>query len=191
MTGQTEIVPFTVADRDVWHDWLVEHEGISDGVWLRLAKKGTTAPTSLTRQEALEEALCGGWIDGQARSLDAETYLQRFTPRRPRSMWSRRNVELIARLTEQGRMRERGHMEVERARADGRWDRAYPGPATAEAPEELLVALRKVPAAQAAFDRLSRSEWFSALHPILTAPNPGTRDRRIATLIDRLSRPEH
>lgn len=186
MTAEQTPDPFVLADLAAWHEWLVENEDSSDGVWLMLAKKGKDAPTTLSYQEALEEALCGGWIDGQRRTLDELSFRQRFTPRRARSLWSQRNVEIIARLTEEGRLREGGVREVDRARADGRWERAYPGPATAEAPAELTAALAASPSAQAAFAQLGRTARFSALHPILTAPSEATAARRIAALVVRL-----
>src|SRR6478609_5320658 len=115
--------PFVVADAAAWRAWLDDNEDLSDGVWLVLAKKGTTAPTTLTYTQALDEALCSGWIDGQKASLDAATFLQRFTPRRAASLWSARNVRIVERLVEEGRMRPRGHAEIDRAKADGRWAR--------------------------------------------------------------------
>lgn len=108
-----EIEPFVVPDAAAWRAWLDAHEESSDGVWLVLAKKGTTSPTSLTYDRALDEALCSGWIDGQKRSLDAATFLQRFTPRRRASIWSARNVGIVARLVEESRMRPRGQAEVQ------------------------------------------------------------------------------
>lgn len=185
MSEQPE--PMTVANVAAWHRWLVKNDERSDGVWLVLAKKGVTSPTSLTYQEALEEALCSGWIDGQVKSVDAATFKQRFTPRRARSVWSQRNVGLIARLTDEGRLRPRGLAEVERAKADGRWDRAYAGSATVEVPDDFAAALRKAPAAKRAFDGLNRAERYSALHPILTAHTETTRARRIDRLITRLT----
>jgi len=186
MSEPGALEPFVVADRAAWREWLLEHEHDSDGVWLVMAKKGVTDPTSLTYAEALEEALCSGWIDGQRRSRDATTFVQRFTPRRARSLWSKRNVDTVARLDAEDRLRDRGRAEIERARADGRWDRAYAGPATAEAPPELTRSLERVPAAQAAFAALNRSERFSALYPILTATSDATRARRIDALVARL-----
>jgi uncharacterized protein YdeI (YjbR/CyaY-like superfamily) len=156
------------------------------GVLLVIAKKGTRTPTTLTYQEALEEALCTGWIDGRRNALDAGTFLQRFTPRRTGSAWSLRNVEIVARLTEAGRMRPQGLAEVERARADGRWERAYAGSATATVPDELLTALAAHPDAKAVFAALGRSARYQLLHPILTAPDADARTRRIAALIARL-----
>ena len=186
MTASTPEQPLVLADASAWHDWLLAHEGRSDGEWLLLAKKGTLDPTSLSYQEALDEALCSGWIDGQRRSRDQGTFLQRFTPRRPRSIWSQRNVALIARLEEEGRMRERGRAEIERARADGRWDAAYAGPATAEVPPELEAALAEDDAARAAFEALNRTNRFSVLHPVLSARDAPARERAVARAMRRL-----
>lgn len=182
--------PLVLPDLHAWRAWLDEHEDSSDGVWLLMAKKGKDAPTTLRYQGALVEALCSGWIDGQSRAVDEHTFRQRFTPRRARSIWSQRNVGIVARLTAEGRMRPRGLAEVERARADGRWDRAYAGPATVEVPAELTTALEASPAAAAAFAQLARSARYSALHPILTAPSDRTRDRRIAALVEKLAAPD-
>src|SRR5437016_13600091 len=118
-----------VRDAAAWRDWLGENHTDPDGVWLVLAKKGTERPTSLTHDQALEEALCHGWIDGQAGRRDEATYRQRFTPRRPRSAWSRRNVGLAERLLAEGRVQPAGISAVERAKADGRWEAAYAGQA--------------------------------------------------------------
>ena len=185
-TGGPEPELLVFADADAWRTWLeaVEHE--HDGGWVVLAKKGTTTPTSLSYQEALEIALCSGWIDGQKRSHDATTFLQRFTPRRARSIWSQRNVDIVARLEAAGLMRERGRREVERAQADGRWERAYAGSADMQEPAELTAALASYPAARSAFEALSRSARYSALHPIVTAVRAETRARRIAALVERL-----
>lgn len=177
-----------VADVRSWREWLDGNESTSDGVWLVQAKKGTTSPTSLTYAQALEEALCSGWIDGQRKSGDAATFVQRYTPRRRASLWSRRNVEMVARLTAEGRMRPRGQAEIDRAKADGRWDRAYPGPATAEVPDDLAGALEASPAAAATFAILTRANRFAVIHRILTAPSPTSRANRLATLIGMLER---
>lgn len=120
--------PLVVRDARAWRQWLDANETASDGVWLLLAKKGATTPTSLSYQQALLEALCSGWIDGQRRARDEATFMQRFTPRRRRSIWSARNVGLVAQLIDEGRMRPRGLAEVDAAKADGRWERAYSGP---------------------------------------------------------------
>lgn len=170
----------TVDDVDAWRAWLDAHESESDGVWLVLAKKGTTSPTSLTYAQALDEALCSGWIDGRKQSRDATTFRQHFTPRRARSMWSARNVDIVARLVEEGRMRPRGAEEITRAQADGRWDRAYAGSAAIEVPADLQAALDAAPAAGRAFAALTRAERYSVLHPVVTATTDTVRAARIA-----------
>lgn len=168
-----------VADAAAWRAWLDEHEESPTGVWLILAKKGVTDPTALTYAEALDEALCSGWIDGQKRGRDAATFLQRFTPRRPRSIWSARNVEHVARLEGAGRMRARGRAEVAAAQADGRWERAYAGSADAVVPPDLAAALDVEPGLRARFDALPAAERFSILHPLMVAATPETRARRL------------
>ena len=181
--------PLIVANVERWREWLITHDESCDGIWLMLAKKGVTSPTSLSYQEALEEALCSGWIDGQRRSHDETTFVQRFTPRRARSIWSLRNVGIVARLAEDQRLRPRGVAEIERAKTDGRWDRAYAGPATAQVPEVLVTALEATPATGAAFARLTRAERYSAIHPLLVAPDDATLQRRVGRLISRLTSP--
>ncbi|SDO31207.1 Uncharacterized conserved protein YdeI, YjbR/CyaY-like superfamily, DUF1801 family [Microbacterium sp. ru370.1] len=177
----------TVADVTAWRAWLDAHESESDGVWLVLAKKGTTSPTTLTYAQALDEALCSGWIDGRKQSKDAATFRQHFTPRRARSMWSARNVDIVARLAEEGRMRPRGADEIARARADGRWDRAYAGSATIEVPADLRAALDAVPAAARAFAALTKAERYSVLHPIVTATTDPVRAARISRHVAALA----
>ena len=183
---QPELV---VADAAAWKAWLAEHHQEQLGVWLMLAKKGTTTPTSLTYAEALQEALCFGWIDGIARRLDDEWYVQRFTPRRARSVWSKINRERIERLTAEGRMRPAGLAEVERAKADGRWDAAYDSPATAVVPDDLAAALaaRDLTDVYAALDGRNR---FAFLNRIQTAVRPETRARRIEQFVAMLERGE-
>lgn len=180
----------TVRDAAAWRTWLAEHVDEQAGVWLVLAKKGTTDPTSLTYGAALEEALCHGWIDGQVRRRDEGTYVQRFTPRRRRSMWSQRNVGIVERLTAEGRMHPQGLAEVARAQADGRWEAAYAGPATAEVPADLAEALAARPEAQAMFDRLSSQNRFAVLHRLHDAKRQETRARRIEQYVDMLARGE-
>ena len=131
----------TVADMVAWSSWLADHVDQTSGVWLVLAKKGTTEPTRLTYDEALEKALCHGWVDGQLARGDDGTFRRRFTPRRPGSAWSKRNVALAARLTGEGRMRQSGIASVVSAKADGRWDTAYAGQATIAVPRDLASAL--------------------------------------------------
>ncbi|WP_348786994.1 YdeI/OmpD-associated family protein [Leifsonia sp. NPDC080035] len=182
--------PLILPDVAAWRAWLDVNEEESDGVWLVLAKKGVTDPTSLTYAEALDEALCSGWIDGQRKSRDDTTFLQRYTPRRRTSIWSKRNIGLVAELIEAGRMRERGHAEIERAKGDGRWERAYAGPATIEVPDDLAAALTAAPAAAELFGRLNGQNRFAVLHRVHTAPSPTSRANRIAKLVGMLERGE-
>jgi uncharacterized protein YdeI (YjbR/CyaY-like superfamily) len=155
-----------------------------------LAKKGVEAPTSLRYDEALEEALCHGWIDGQVRGGDELTYRQRFTPRRPRSAWSRRNTRIAERLEAAGRMQPAGRAEVERAKADGRWEAAYAGAATIEVPPELEQALRANPDAARAFEQLSGQNRYAILYRITAAKRSDTRARRIEQFVAMLARGE-
>jgi uncharacterized protein YdeI (YjbR/CyaY-like superfamily) len=185
-----DIVDLVLPDVAAWRAWLDDHEHEPDGVWLVLAKKGVTEPTTLTYDTALDEALCSGWIDGQRRGRDDTTYRQRFTPRRKASLWSQRNLGLVAALIAEGRMRERGHAEIERAKADGRWDRAYAGSATAAVPEDLQAALDAAPAAAALFAELDATNRYAVLHRITTAPNATVRTNRLAKLVGGLERGE-
>jgi uncharacterized protein YdeI (YjbR/CyaY-like superfamily) len=152
-----------VADAAARGAWLGNHHGTSTGVWLALAKKGTSEPTRLNYDEALEEALCHGWIDGQLGRRDEATHRQRFTPRRVRSAWSRRNVALAERLMGEGRMQPPGLAEVKRARVDGRWDSAYAGSGEIEVPADVADALQATPGVRATFDRLSSASRYSIL----------------------------
>lgn len=180
----------TVADAAAWRAWLGEHHEQSKGVWLMLAKKSTTNPTSLSYDEALDEALCHGWIDGQVRRLDERTYRQRFTPRRERSTWSKRNVGIIERLTSEGRMKPAGVTAVQRAKADGRWEAAYSGQATMVVPTDLAAALSAEPAAQAMFAILTSQNRYAVLLRIDNAKRADTRARRIERFVAMLARGE-
>jgi uncharacterized protein YdeI (YjbR/CyaY-like superfamily) len=180
----------TVVDAAAWRAWLGEHHEEPEGVWLCLAKKGTTEPTSLTYDEALEEALCHGWIDGQVRRLDERTYRQRFTPRRARSAWSRRNVGIVERLASEGRMNPAGVAAVERAKADGRWEAAYAGQAAMEVPADLAAALSAEPAAQAMFEILTSQNRYAVLLRIDSVKRADTRSRRIERFVAMLARGE-
>lgn len=173
-----------------WHAWLAKHHSDPDGVWVVLAKMGTEKPTSLTYNQALEEALCHGWIDGQVRRRDEATYRQRFTPRRRRSSWSKRNTELVERLFAEGRMHAAGVAEVERAKADGRWDAAYAGPASIEVPADLEAALAADPKARETFSSLNSQSRYAILYRIETAKRAETRARRIVEFVAMLARGE-
>jgi len=185
-----ELTELLLPDADAWRAWLAAHQNDERGVRLVLGKKGGAGPTTLTHATALQEALCYGWIDGQAGSRDESTWVVRFTPRRSRSLWSKRNVEFVARLTEQGRMEPRGLAEVERAQADGRWAAAYAGPASIEVPAELREALAARPDAQAAWDALNSQNRYAILHRVVTAVKPETRVRRAQQYVDQLARGE-
>src|SRR4051794_6791767 len=185
-----ELPELIVRDAAAWRGWLANHHAARTGVWLVLAKKGTEKPTSLTYDQALEEALCHGWIDGQAGRRDDATYRQRFTPRRRRSAWSKRNTGIVERLRAEGRMHSAGHAEVERAKADGRWDAAYAGPASIEVPPDLAEALAAEPKAQAKFETLNSQNRYAVLYRITTAKRADTRARRIEQFVAMLVRGE-
>lgn len=179
-----------VVDAQAWRRWLVANHGSLEGVWLVLAKKGTTTPTSLTYDGALEEALCHGWIDGQVRRRDEATFKQRFTPRRPRSSWSKRNVELVGRLEAEGRMTLAGRAAIAAAKQDGRWERAYAGPASIEVPDDLREALDAEPKAKAAFEGLTSQNRYAILYRLHETRRSETRAKRIATYVEMLARGE-
>ena len=179
-----------VRDAAAWRRWLAKHHEEQDGVWLVLAKKGTTKPTSLTYAQALDEALCHGWIDGKVQRKDDATYRQRFTPRRKRSPWSQRNVGIVERLRAEGRMHPAGEAEVERAMADGRWDAAYAGPATMEMHPDLAAALAADERAQAMFATLSSQNRYAILRRVGEAKRADTRARRIEQYVAMLARGE-
>jgi uncharacterized protein YdeI (YjbR/CyaY-like superfamily) len=185
-----ELPELMVEDAGAWRSWLGRHHADSAGVWLVLAKKGTTEPTRLSYDEALEEALCHGWIDGQLGRRDQVTYRQRFTPRGARSRWSKRNVAIVERLTVEGRMHPAGLAAAEQARGDGRWEAAYAGSREITVPDDLAIALRVNQAAQVMFDRLSSRNRYALLYRIASAQRPDTRARRVAQFVGMLVRGE-
>ncbi|HXB66386.1 MAG TPA: YdeI/OmpD-associated family protein [Solirubrobacteraceae bacterium] len=185
-----ELPELLVVDVVAWRAWLVAHHEGSPGVWLRLAKKGVTQPTSLVYGEALEEALCHGWIDGQVRRFDELTFRQRFTPRRPRSAWSQNNVAKAQRLIAEGRMVAAGLSAFARAREDGRLGDAYPGQAAIEVPADLAAALDAEPAALAMFGVLTSQNRYAVLLRISQAKRADTRARRIERFVAMLARGE-
>ena len=164
--------------------WLEAHGEASDGLWVKMAKKHTGIP-SLDWAGAVEVALCFGWIDGQSRRIDDDWYLQRFTPRRPRSTWSKINRQKVQALTAAGRMRPAGLAEVERAKADGRWDAAYDSMSGASVPEDLARALDDAGLSET-FAGLDSQNRYSILHRVQTARKPETRARRIAKYVGML-----
>ncbi|MFD5622932.1 YdeI family protein [Streptomyces yangpuensis] len=171
-----EIVGFP--DAEAFESWLAEHHTRQEGVWIRLAKKKSGIP-SVTDGELVDIGLCYGWISGQRRSLDELHYLQKYVPRRPRSLWSQVNVDKVAELTAAGRMREPGLAEVRRAQADGRWVGAYASQRTAGVPEDLAAALEAHPGARAAFEALDRTGRYLVALPLLQALTPETRRARL------------
>jgi len=169
--------------------WLEENHGSCDGTWLKIAKKGAEEP-SVTYAEALELALCFGWIDSQKRGLDEQHFLQRFTPRRPRGRWSRINREKAEALIEAERMRPAGLAEVEAAKADGRWEAAYEGQRTAKVPPDLQRELDANPAAAEFFASLDSANRYAIVYRLGEAKKPETRERRLRKFVGMLERGE-
>jgi uncharacterized protein YdeI (YjbR/CyaY-like superfamily) len=172
-----------------WEEWLSEHHESSDGIWIKFAKKASGIPT-VTYKEVLAVALAYGWIDGQVKSVDEQWYRQRWTPRRARSRWSKINRAAAERMIERGEMHPAGLAEVERAKADGRWDAAYDAPSTAAVPDDLRAALDADPAAARFFEALDANNRYAILHRIQDAKRPETRAKRIANFVAMCSRGE-
>jgi uncharacterized protein YdeI (YjbR/CyaY-like superfamily) len=185
-----ELPELVVADATAWRTWLTGNHATSHGVRLVLAKKGTTDPTTLSYDEALEEAICFGWIDGQLGRRDSTTFLRRFTPRKARSAWSERNVTIAERLGASGRMHPSGEDEVQRAKADGRWEAAYAGQRGAAVPQDLAKALAANPRAQAMFETLTSANRYSVVYRIDSAKKVETRAKRIEQYVEMLARGE-
>jgi uncharacterized protein YdeI (YjbR/CyaY-like superfamily) len=181
--------PLLFEDQDAWSSWLQDNHGTSSGVWLRIAKKGADV-RSVSYLEAVDVALCFGWIDGQKRSDDDGYWLQRFTPRSEKSIWSKINREKAIRLIETGQMHAAGLREVERAKRDGRWDAAYDSPSAATIPEDFQAALDKSPRAKAFFATLDSRNRYAVLFRIQTAKKAETRAKRIQQFVAMLSRHE-
>jgi len=179
-----------VGDAAKWRTWLRKNHSKSQGVWLVLAKKGTTHPTTLSYDQALDEAICFGWIDGQLGRRDHATFRRRFTPRNARSPWSQRNVSIAERLSASGRMHPSGEEEVRQAKADGRWTTAYTGQAGMEVPQDLADALEANPPAQEAFQAITRANRYSILYRIGSAKKTETRAKRIEQFVEMLARGE-
>ncbi|CCH90710.1 conserved protein of unknown function [Modestobacter italicus] len=173
----------TAADFDAW--LAAEHDR-APGLFLLIAKKSSGIP-SLTAAEAVEVALCHGWIDGRGNRVDDDWFSVRYTPRRARSVWSQKNVDTVARLVADGRMRPAGLAQVEAARADGRWDRAYAGSATITVPDDLAAALAAEPAAEQFFAGLDSTNRYAVLWRVHTAATPRTRANRIAACVQMLA----
>ncbi|WP_146364041.1 YdeI/OmpD-associated family protein [Arthrobacter yangruifuii] len=181
-----ELPELLLPDAGAWREWLERNYGLSRGVRLVLGKKGGNV-TQLTYRTALDEALCFGWIDAQADKRDEQSYLQRFQPRGPRSIWSLRNVGHISRLEAEGRMHPAGRDAVLSAKVDGRWDAAYAGPAAAEIPDDLQTAIAAVPAAQDMFDVLTSQNRYAMYFRLRGLKTQAARDRRVADYVQMLS----
>ena len=186
MTARTDLPILPFATRGAWEAWLDEHHAASEGLWLKIAKKGSGIET-VSYPEALEVALCYGWIDGQKASFDDRYWLQRFTPRRSRSKWSKVNRQKAAELIERGAMKPAGLREVERAKADGRWDAAYDAQSTATVPDDLRRELENNDAAREFFQTLNSANRYAILYQIGDAKKPETRARRIEKFVAMLA----
>jgi uncharacterized protein YdeI (YjbR/CyaY-like superfamily) len=186
MPNKDQLPTLSFATQQDWEAWLEAHSAEAPGLWLKIAKKATGRP-SVSYAQALEGALCYGWIDGQKAGLEDEHWLQMFTPRRPRSGWSRVNCEKATALIAAGRMRPAGLQQVEQAQADGRWEAAYDSQRTIGVPEDLQRALDADPAAKAFFATLDSANRYAILYRIQTAKKPETRAARIQKLVAMLS----
>ncbi len=184
-----ELAELLVADAEAWRAWLVDNHLASPGVWLVLSKQGGKV-TGLDYAAALDEALCFGWIDGQAARRDEGSTRRRFTRRRSKSAWSRRNVEHVARLAGVGKMTPAGQAAVDAAKADGRWGAAYPGPAAAEVPADWADALADDAGAKAMWDILTSQNRYAITYRIAAAKRPETRAKRLAEFLAMLARGE-
>ena len=189
MSAPKDLPVLAFSSQKAWETWLKRQDMTSRGLWVKLAKKGSGFD-SVTYVEAVEVALCYGWIDGQANRLDDDFYLQRFTPRRARSKWSKINRDRAEKLIARGAMKAAGMREVERARADGRWDAAYDAPTTATVPDDLRVELEKNNKARSFFATLNATNRYAILHRIQDAKRPETRARRIEKFVAMLERGE-
>ena len=185
----SDAIPTLFKNAKAFETWLKKHHATQDGLWLKIAKRGADEP-SVTYPEAVEIALCWGWIDGQKKRLDDQHFLQRFTPRRARSLWSKINVDKVTALIEAGRMQAPGHAQIDAAKADGRWAQAYDGARTSAVPEDLLAALEAEPKAKAFFATINATNRYAVLWRIQTAAKAETRAKRIAQLVEMLARGE-
>jgi uncharacterized protein YdeI (YjbR/CyaY-like superfamily) len=186
---QRDAAPVLFKSAKAFETWLKKNHATSEGLWLKIAKRGANEP-SVTYPQAVEIALCWGWIDGQKKGLDDQHFLQRFTPRRARSIWSKINVDKAQALIAAGRMQAPGHAQIEAAKADGRWAQAYDGARTSTVPEDLAAALEAEPRAKAFFATINATNRYAVLWRVQTAAKAETRARRIAQLVAMLARGE-
>jgi uncharacterized protein YdeI (YjbR/CyaY-like superfamily) len=179
--------PSSFKNAKAFETWLKQHHATSPGLWLKIAKRHADK-ASVTYLEAVDIALCWGWIDSQKKGLDKQYFLQRFTPRRARSVWSKVNIEKVATLIKEGRMQAPGLAQVEAAKIDGRWARAYDGARSSKVPEDLNAALDASPTAKAFFSEIDAANRYAILWRIQTAVKAETRERRIVRLVEMLAR---
>lgn len=173
------------ATAKAWRIWLDKNKTSSDGVWVRIYKKDSGKKT-VRYAEAVDEALCYGWIDGQRRAYDAESFLQKFTPRRPKSMWSKRNREHAQRLSKEKRMTASGQAEIGAAKKDGRWEQAYDAPSSMAIPDDFLKALKRDKKAFEFFKTLNKANTYAIAWRLQTAKKPETRTKRMEALLDMM-----
>jgi len=181
------IIPFE--NQELWRNWLEQNHDKVDGVWIRIYKKASGV-TSVTHAGALEEALCFGWIDGQANKYDEVSYLQKFTPRRAKSIWSKRNINFVKRLEKAGKMEPAGLEQVKAAKADGRWEKAYDSPSNMTMPDDFLQELAKDKKAQAFFETLNKTNTYAIGWRLQTAKKPETRQKRMKMILEMLANEE-
>lgn len=184
-----ELPVITIPRPSVWENWLKEHHQATNGVWIKIAKKDSGLPTA-THDQLLDIALCYGWIDGQRKGLDETYFLQKFTPRRPRSLWSKRNIQKVEALIAAGKMQPTGFAEIEAAKQDGRWAAAYDSQKDMKIPDDFLAAVSKNSDTQAFFDSLSKTSKFAIGFRLATARKSETRQRRFNALLAMLERKE-
>jgi uncharacterized protein YdeI (YjbR/CyaY-like superfamily) len=189
LMNKTDLPIFSFKSPKDWASWLAKNHAKSSGVWLRLFKKDAGV-ASVTYAEALDEALCYGWIDGQLDKYDEKSWLRKFTPRRSKSVWSKRNIEHVNRLLEAGKMQPAGLKEVEAAKADGRWGRAYDSPSAMQVPEDFLRELSKDKKARAFFATFNKANTYAIAWRLQTAKKPETRAKRMQAILEMLKRGE-
>jgi uncharacterized protein YdeI (YjbR/CyaY-like superfamily) len=185
--SELSVLSFDTSDE--WFDWLEKHHSTSDGIWIRFFKK-SSGVTKLNYDQALEGALCYGWIDSQVKGYDDKSWIQKYTPRRSKSIWSKINTEHIARLIKEGKMKPAGLAQVEAAKSDGRWDVAYHPAKTMTMPDDFLKELAKNKKAEAFFKTLNKTNTYAIGWRLQTAKKQETRERRMKAIIEMLSREE-
>ncbi len=187
--NKQEMPVLAFSSQAAWSDWLEINHAVSDGIWLKMHKKGSGLST-VVYAEALDEALCYGWIDGQLKVFDEKSYLQKFTPRRPRSTWSKRNIGLVERLDKEGRIKPAGWKAIDAAKADGRWENAYESIGNFTVPEDLVDELSKDPKSKAFFESLSKINKYAIVWRLQSAKKPETREKRMKIILEMLAKEE-